>query len=157
MPLLALGISCVITACSFTDKAVTDNSARSHVNPLAAQVIATDIETLWSQGFDHYQQGLLKAVANEISIEALTGDLTNDKLEKLTFYLRIYSSFGRDKDWTEETAISVNTALINVHKMPGFFEVNPATARLHENYAVALYRLYFLDALWAISIILTDS
>lgn len=151
MPLLALGISSVITACSFTDGAVTDNSTKSvfvpHVNPLAAQVITTDIDTLWSQDFDHYQQGLLKAVADEISTEALTGDLTNDKLEKLTFYLRIYSSFGRDKDWTEETAISVNTALINVHKMPGFFAVNPTTARLHENYAVALYRLYFLDAL----------
>jgi microbial collagenase len=151
MPLLALGISSVITACSFTDEAVTDNSTKSvfvpHANPLAAQVIATDIDTLWSQGFDHYQQGLLKAVADEISIEALTGDLTNDKLEKLTFYLRIYSSFGRDKDWTEETAISVNTALVNLHNMPDFFEVNPTTARLHENYAVALYRLYFLDAL----------
>ena len=151
MLLLALGISSVITACSFTDGAITDNSTKSvfvpQVNPLAAQVITTDIDTLWSQDFDHYQQGLLKAVADEISTEALTGDLTNDKLEKLTFYLRIYSSFGRDKDWTEETAISVNTALINVHKMPGFFAVNPTTARLHENYAVALYRLYFLDAL----------
>jgi len=151
MPLLVLGISSVITACSFTDGAVTDNSTKSvfvpHVNPLAAQVITTDLDTLWSQDFDHYQQGLLKAVADEISTEALTGDLTNDKLEKLTFYLRIYSSFGRDKDWTEETAISVNTALVNVHNMPGFFAVNPTTARLHENYAVALYRLYFLDAL----------
>ncbi|PKI17517.1 hypothetical protein [Colwellia sp. 12G3] len=110
-------------------------------------MLATDIEQLWSQDFDHYQQGLLQAVAEQISIEALKGDLTNDKLEKLTFYLRIYSSFGIDKDWPEQTAVSVNTALVNLHNMTGFFEVSPTTARLHENYAVALYRLYFLAPL----------
>ena len=149
--LLALAISSVITACSFNDEADTANFTQSvllpSVNPMVAQVLATDIDQLWSQDFDHYQQGLLKAVADEISTEALKGDLTNDKLEKLTFYLRIYSSFGADKDWSEQTAASVNSALVNLHNMPGFFEVNHTTARLHENYAVALYRLYFLAPL----------
>ena len=149
--LLTLAISVVITACSVNDEADTTKVMQSVlvpiVNPMVAQVLATDIEQLWSQDFNHYQQGLLKAVADEISMEALKGDLTNDKLEKLTFYLRIYSSFGTDKDWTEETAISVNRALVNLHNMPGFFEVNQTTARLHENYAVALYRLFFLAPL----------
>ena len=133
--LLTLAISVVITACSVNDEADTTKVMQSVlvpiVNPMVAQVLATDIEQLWSQDFNHYQQGLLKAVADEISMEALKGDLTNDKLEKLTFYLRIYSSFGTDKDWTEETAISVNRALVNLHNMPGFFEVSQTTCLLY--------------------------
>ena len=31
--------------------------------------------------------------------------------------------------------------------MPGFYQISATTARLHENYAVALYRLYFLPEL----------
>lgn len=151
MLLAALAICSVITACSLKvdADAVESNLPVSvpTVSPMVTQLLATDIDQLWSQDFDHYQQGLLKAVADGISMEALKGDLTNDKLEKLTFYLRIYSSFGTDKDWPEQTAISVNTALVNLHNMPGFFEVNSTTARLHENYAVALYRLYFLAPL----------
>ncbi|KGJ90018.1 collagenase [Colwellia psychrerythraea] len=149
--LLTFAISSGITACSYNDKGDTANITKpkiaSRINPLAAQVLATEVDQLWSQKFDHYQRGLLKAVADEISREALKGDLTNNALEKLSFYLRIYSSFGKDKDWTKQTAISVNTALVNLHSMPGFYEVNPTTARLHENYAVALYRLYFLTPL----------
>jgi microbial collagenase len=149
MSLAAMVISSVLTACSTNENAVESTLSISipSVNPMVAQVLATDIDQLWSQYFDHYQQGLLKAVADEISIQALKGDLTNAKLEKLTFYLRIYSSFGTDKDWLEQTAAFVNTALVNLHTMAGFFEVDPTTARLHEKYAVALYRLYFLDPL----------
>jgi len=151
MSLAALAICSVITACSLKvdADAVESNLPVSvpTVSPMVTQLLATDIDQLWSQDFDHYQQGLLKAVADGISMEALKGDLTNDKLKKLTFYLRIYSSFGTDKDWPEQTAISVNTALVNLYNMPGFFEVNSTTARLHENYAVALYRLYFLAPL----------
>lgn len=151
MSLAALAICSVITACSLkVDADVVESNLSVSVptiNPLVTQLLATDVDQLWSQDFDHYQQGLLKAVSDGISMEALKGDLTNDKLEKLTFYLRIYSSFGTDKDWPEQTATSVNTALVNLHNMPGFYEVNSTTARLHENYAVALYRLYFLAPL----------
>jgi microbial collagenase len=149
MSLAVIAISSVLTACSTNENAVESTLSISvpSVNPMVAQVLATDIDQLWSQYFDHYQQGLLKAVADEISIQALKGDLTNAKLEKLTFYLRIYSSFGTDKDWPEQTAAFVNTALVNLHNMASFFEVNQTTARLHENYAVALYRLYFLAPL----------
>jgi microbial collagenase len=151
MSLAAMAISSILTACSTNENGDAVESTLSisvpSVNPMVAQVLATDIDQLWSQDFDHYQQGLLKAVADEISTEALKGDLTNEKLEKLTFYLRIYSSFGTEKDWPEQTAESVNTALVNLYNMPGFFEVNQTTARLHENYAVALYRLYFLAPL----------
>ncbi len=151
MSVAAIAITSVISACSNTviDDALESSVSISvpSVNPMVTQILATDIDQLWSQDFDHYQPGLLKAVADELSIQALKGDLTNDKLDKLSFYLRIYSSFGRDKDWPEQTAVSVNTALVNLRNMSGFFEVNQTTARLHENYAVALYRLYFLAPL----------
>ncbi|WP_019027836.1 collagenase [Colwellia piezophila] len=150
--LAAIAIASVVCGCSYN--AVNDGSQQSNtvstvtqVNPMVAQVLATDVDQLWSQDFDHYQAGLLKAVADEISVEALKGDLSSEKLEKLTFYLRIYSSFGSDENWPEQTADSVNNALVNLFNMPGFLAVNKTTARLHENYAVALYRLYFLAPL----------
>ena len=152
MTLAALAISSVISACSHSSLPTADqqsnvSTAAVKTDAMVAHVLATDIDQLWSQDFNHYQAGMLKAVADAISIEALKGDLTNEKLDKLTFYLRIYSSFGADKDWSEQTAESVNDALTHLHNMPGFFEVNQTTARLHENYAVALYRLYFLASL----------
>jgi microbial collagenase len=110
-------------------------------------LIATDIETLWSQDFNHYQDDLLLQVSQSILSLTKAGDLDSKDLEKLTYYLRIYSSFGPDKDWAEGTAKALNSALIGLQKMPGFYQITPATARLHENYAVALYRLYFLEPL----------
>jgi microbial collagenase len=76
MSLAAMVISSVLTACSTNENAVESTLSISipSVNPMVAQVLATDIDQLWSQDFDHYQQGLLKAVADEISIQALKGD-----------------------------------------------------------------------------------
>jgi len=151
MSLAAIAISSLLFACtnnvSSDVMTLSENTSTTQVNPMVSQVLATDIDQLWSQEFDHYQPGLLKAVADAIYTEALKGDLANENLEKLSFYLRIYSSFGPDKDWSEQTAESVNMALTSLHNMTGFFEVNPTTARLHEHYAVALYRLYFLAPL----------
>jgi len=152
LTLAAVAISSILCACSgnaITELEHQPNSSmmQAQVNPIVAEILATDIDQLWSQDFDHYQTGLLKAVSLAISVEALKGDLANENLEKLTFYLRIYSSFGPDKDWPEKTAESVNKALTDLHNMAGFFDVNPVTARLHEHYAVALYRLYFLKPL----------
>ena len=152
MTLAAVAIASVISACSNSLPTTVEqqeniSSVAGQVDARVAQVLATDVEQLWSQDFNHYQAGMLKAVAAAISIEALKGELNSEKLEKLTFYLRIYSSFGTDKDWSEHTAESVNNALTDLYNMPGFFAVNATTARLHENYAVALYRLYFLAPL----------
>ena len=152
MTLAAVAIASVISACSNSFPTTVEqqesiSSVAWQVDARVAQVLATDVEQLWSQDFNHYQAGMLKAVAEAISIEALKGELNSEKLEKLTFYLRIYSSFGTDKNWSEHTAESVNNALTDLYNMPGFFAVNATTARLHENYAVALYRLYFLAPL----------
>jgi len=150
--LAAVAISSILCACSGNGPTETVQQSnisviQAEVDPIVAGILASDIEQLWSQEFDHYQAGLLKAVSDAISAEALKGDLANENLEKLTFYLRIYSSFGPNKDWPEQTAESVNKALTDLHNMLGFFDVNPTTARLHEHYAVALYRLYFLEPL----------
>ena len=152
MTLVAVAIASVISACSNSlpptvEQQENISSVAGQVDARVAQVLATDVEQLWSQDFNHYQAGMLKAVAEAISIEALKGELNSEKLEKLTFYLRIYSSFGTDKNWSEHTAESVNNALTDLYNMPGFFAVDATTARLHENYAVALYRLYFLAPL----------
>jgi len=152
MTLAAVAISSILSACSSNtlipvEQQPSASLMQTEVSPMVTQLLATDVDQLWSQDFDHYQVGLLKAVADAISIEALKGDLANERLEKLSFYLRIYSSFGPDKDWSEQTAVSVNTALTNLRNMPGFFDLSETTARLHENYAVALYRLYFLEPL----------
>jgi len=156
MSLAAVAIASVVSACStntlnHSEQQPSINTLQSQATPMVDQLLATDIDQLWSQDFDHYQEGLLKAVADAISSEASKGDLANTQLEKLSFYLRIYSSFGADKDWPENTAQSVNNALINLRNMPGFFQINKTTARLHENYAVALYRLYFLTPLQSLT------
>lgn len=110
-------------------------------------LLAADLEILWSQDFDHYQNGLLLQISKAISELAQKGDLSNKDLEKLTYYLRIYSSFGPEEDWPEQTAQALNNALIDMQNIAGFYQITPATVRLHENYAVALYRLYFLEPL----------
>ena len=108
------------------------------------ELLNTELDTLWSRKFDHHQKDLLDNVAIAISRKAKQGNLSNEALDKLSFYLRIYSSFGPDKDWPEQTANNLNQALIDLKSMPNFYKINSTTARLHENYAVALYRLYFL-------------
>jgi microbial collagenase len=108
-------------------------------------VLMTDISELWRQDFNHYQESLLLEVSLAISVLAKQNNVTNKDLEKLSFYLRVYSSFGPDKEWAEGTAQALNTALFDLQNMKGFYQLSPATAQLHENYAVALYRLYFLE------------
>ncbi len=114
-----------------------------HVNT----ILNTKLKMIWDQNFDHHQKDLLKNVSDAITYYALQGDLNSKELDKLSYYLRIYSSFGSDKEWSEGTAQSLNRALVTLQAMPGFYQISPTTARLHENYAVALYRLYFLEPL----------
>lgn len=145
--LLTLVFSLFINACSTSStKQLTEQ--RSVIQSQAVQsVLTTDIDLLWSQDFDHYQEGLLLKVSRAITELANQGDLANADLDKLTFYLRIYSSFGPDEDWSEETTLAVNDGLVALQNMMGFYQISPLTAGLHENYAVALYRLYFLKPL----------
>jgi len=116
-------------------------------SPLTAKLIATDLEQLWSEDFDHYSPGLLKDISKAIFVEASLNNIENLELDKLTYYLRIFSSFGPDKDWEEETEENLNNALTKLTKMDDFYTITTSSARLHENYAVALYRLYFIDSL----------
>jgi len=138
------------TACSTPKLDVNDALATEHkssvinADQMTEQLLDTELDILWSQNFDHHQEGLLAQVARGISAHAKQEDLNSYALEKLSFYLRIYSSFGPDEDWPEHTASTLNQALVDLQNMDGFYQVNNTTARLHENYAVALYRLYFL-------------
>jgi len=116
-------------------------------HPSVISVLNTELEMLWSTSFDHQQTNLLEHVSNAITFYAEQGDLQSAELDKLSYYLRIYSSFGPDKDWSDNTAASINRALIAIQAMPDFYSTSPASARLQENYAVALYRLYFLAPL----------
>jgi len=149
---IALTSALVASACSHSPaveqvKDIQSSKIKTAQSEMLKNLLATDIETLWSQDFEHYQDGLLLNVSEAISALAMKGELPNADLEKLTFYLRVYSSFGPDKDWLEGTAEALNGALVNLQSMPGFYEITPTTARLHENYSVALYRLYFLEPL----------
>jgi len=150
--IVALTSVFLASACSYSPLAeqpieVSNNKIDLAQSETVKNLLATDADTLWSQYFDHYQEGLLLQVSQAISVLAKKGELANADLEKLTFYLRIYSSFGPDKDWPEETAEALNNALVALQNMQGFYQITPTTARLHENYAVALYRLYFLEPL----------
>jgi len=143
--LLVLVSALVVGACSYTP---SESSSAQHVTSKAVQsILKTELEVLWSQDFEHHQEELLLQVSQAISELAKKGNLADSDLEKLSFYLRIYSSFGPDKDWPEQTAKALNNALISLQAMHGFYQITPTTARLHENYAVALYRLYFLEPL----------
>jgi len=144
----------MLSACNLIPVEKTPVSAIGQVNEKAVlqsktvqSILHTDTEALWSEDFAHHQEGLLLDVSKAITALARKGDLTNKDLDKLSFYLRVYSSFGPDKDWPAETAQALNQALHTLQTMPGFYQVSATTARLHENYAVALYRLYFLPEL----------
>ncbi|WP_440876126.1 collagenase [Thalassotalea sp. PLHSN55] len=144
----------LVSACANVNhQAKSPVKASSKTDYLASKsvqdILSAELETLWSQDFKHYQQGLLFEVAKAISQLANKGDLTDENLEKLSFYLRIYSSFGPDENWQEGSAQALNRALVDLQNMPGFYHITPSSARLHENYAVALYRLYFLKPLRA--------
>ncbi len=150
--IVALTAALLVSACSnspVVEQTLEVISSKVHtVQPeILKKLLAADIQTLWSQDFDHYQNALLLQVSEAISILAKQGDLADKDLEKLTYYLRIYSSFGPDKNWPKETAEALNSALVDLQNMPGFYQITPTTARLHENYSVALYRLYFLEPL----------
>jgi microbial collagenase len=142
----------ILSACSkslYIDGSLKSPSNVNNVidSSIVKNLLNTDVQTLWGQSFDHHQTGLLLHVSEAISALTKQEDLANKDLDKLSFYLRIYSSFGPDKDWSDETAEAINNALINLQNMPGFYDLSATTARLHENYAVALYRLYFLEPL----------
>lgn len=148
-----VAISVLSSCANINENSRLETSNDLYVTPLNVQspaiesLLTTDIEKLWSQDFHHYQEGLLIQVAHAISSEAAKGSLMNYDLDKLTFYLRIYSSFGPEKGWLEGTEQALNQALVDLQNMAGFYQITPETARLHENYAVALYRLYFLDSM----------
>ncbi|NQZ22705.1 MAG: collagenase [Colwellia sp.] len=126
------------------------NISRAAIEKLSiTKLLDTELSLQWSNDFDHMQENLLHDVANAITYYAQQGDMSNQALNKLSYYLRIYTSFGKDKDWPEHTASSLNNALLALQAMPGFYQVNVNSARLHENYAVALYRLYYLEPLQA--------
>lgn len=86
-------------------------------------ILTADLETLWSQEFEHYQEDLLLQVSQAISVLAKGGNLANKDLDKLSFYLRIYSSFGPDKDWSIEASQAFNNALLALQAMPGFYQI----------------------------------
>ena len=147
----------LVNACSQKMKSepqglIENNQMNFEQSEAVKKLLVTDVEVLWSQDFDHYHEGLLLQVSQAISALTKKADLTsegkpNDDLAKLTFYLRVYSSFGPNKNWVEGTADALNSALVSLQNMPNFYQITPTTARLHENYAVALYRLYFLKPL----------
>lgn len=147
--LLAVISTNFILGCSYplAERTQVKNLTPAIKSQAVVNLLATEVKTLWGQQFNHYQTDLLNDVAKAILAETLSGELGSMDLEKLTYYLRIYSSFGPDNNWSEHTAKSVNSALLALQNMPGFYQVNETTARLHENYAVALYRLYFLKPL----------
>ena len=151
---LILALVCALTTVACSHLSVVEQPAettKTHgqlsQSTAVQSLLATDLETLWSQDFDHYQDGLLLQVSRAIAARAAKGDLADKELEKLSFYLRIYSSFGPDEGWSEQAAPALNNALLALQAMPGFYQITPTTARLHENYAVALYRFYFLEPL----------
>jgi len=114
-------------------------------------VLNSDLNTLWSEKFDHYQPNLLKNVAFAISTLSRDRPLSDQtkiaKLIKLSYYLRIYSQFGADKGWSKDTAQAVNQAMFDLQNIKNFYQISPKTVRLHENFAVALYQLFTLEPL----------
>ncbi|RHW75334.1 collagenase [Colwellia sp. RSH04] len=150
--LLTAASIALLSACAGHQKSPYENNVSVNLSsamkqPMINQLLETNLDTLWSQDFNHYQKGLLKQVSHAISLQAVKGDLNSASLDKLSFYLRIYSSFGPDKEWQDGSEIALNNALIALQNMDGFYQLNDKTARLHENYAVALYRLYFLESM----------
>ena len=79
---------------------------------LVQNIVNAELDTLWSTQFDHHQPGLLLAVSEAIREEVKLYGLASQKLERLTYYLRIFSSFGPAKDWQAGTAESLNQALL---------------------------------------------
>ena len=115
-----------------------------------AKVLATEPKQLWAQGFEHHQTGLLGQVADGIYQLASLKNLSQtqyQQLEQLSFYLRVYSSFGPDKDWPEGDAEKLHTALMTLSGRDDFYTLSSQQVRLHENYVVALYRFYYMEPL----------
>ncbi|GMM83228.1 collagenase [Pseudoalteromonas sp. MTN2-4] len=114
---------------------------------LVQNIVSAELDDLWNTQFDHHQAGLLLAVSEAIREEVKLYGLTSQKLERLTYYLRIFSSFGPAKDWQAGTAESLNQALLAIVEHSDFYTIDETVARIHENYATALFRLYFNEAL----------
>lgn len=115
---------------------------------LVSHILNTREQDLWQQSFDHHKQGTLAQVADGIaylSQQPVLSDEQYQQLEKLSFYLRVYSSFGPDKNWQDGDAQRLNSALVLLSSRADFFTLTTKQVRLHENYVVALYRLYYMD------------
>lgn len=141
----------LLFACSQTFEVKSDKAKHSNTSMLSDPVIVnllnTKIEVLWSESFDHHEKGLVNKVAQAINELALSNKLSDKNIDKLSYYLRIFSSFGPDENWSSGSEKSLNNALIALTEMADFYQITPVSARLHENYAVALYRLYFLESM----------
>lgn len=144
---IAVAVFTALFTAGCATNGVSGNYIPSAQYDLATQVVHTDIQQLWTKDFDHHKAGLLKQVADAISAKAKSGNLNDPALDKLSYYLRIFASFGPDEGWPEGTAEAVNHALSQLTQMSGFYQINATSARLHENYATALYRLYLLEPL----------
>jgi len=134
----------LLVGCSATDSVVSTPTVDPVHSVQLTQLLATQPEQLWQQEFPHHHPGLLKQVAQQIEYLAVTS-ADYQQLEKLSFYLRVYSSFGPDKNWQDGTAEALERALTALHHRPDFYQITANNARLHENYAVALHRLYWLE------------
>ena len=128
-----------------SSKHIVAKNAATLADSRVTDVLSATTEQLWTTSFDHYQPGRLNAVANAITYLASNQQISDERLERLSFYLRVFSSFGPKEDWQEGSAEALNNALLAMRSMPEFKTVTPSSARIHENYAVALYRLYFLE------------
>ncbi len=148
MMLSAVMIATLSAGCAIQPTVKHDTSPQLQpltATPLAQAVVDTDIELLWQQGFGHYRPGLLKQVASKMLLLSQTSSTDDKALDKLSYYLRIYASFGPEKDWLPQSAEMLDAALVAMTHMPDFFTISEHSARLHENYAAALYRLYALE------------
>jgi microbial collagenase len=144
---LATSIAMLSAGCQTTAQQSEQLKLTSQEIALAKTVLDTEVEALWKVTFDHHQPGQLKAIAKYIQNEVETKGLSSKAVEKLMYYLRIYSSFGPNKDWQEGSLEALNDALLSVTQAPNFYQINATSARVHENYAVALYRFYFNEGL----------
>jgi len=152
--LVVISAALVLLYKNSNNEKTTQLSQQSLTQADVKKILETDVDQLWQEDFNHYKTGLIGEVAKAISELSRSNYLENrdlngesktkQSLEKLTYYLRIYSSFGPKDEWQKNSAKQLNQALLDLQNMAGFYKITPATARLHENYAVALYRLYFL-------------
>jgi microbial collagenase len=84
---VAIFVSTVLMAgCSSTGTTVQYSDGLPAVSKQAAnhpavdKILATDVEKLWEQDFDHHQPGLLKQVSDAITLLANQGKLNSPRM-----------------------------------------------------------------------------